>query len=264
MQYQVVLAANEWQRIDLRGKALVIFDQGAAGAVGVRFFQGSHQLEEVEEAGTGFRATMNDGQFTGIALRVDVPATVKFVVTDQNLDFDWFDGSTVAIAAMPAVTIAAMPAVTIAAMPNVTIAAMPNVTIAAMPNVTIAAMPNVTIAALPAVTIAALPAGESIGDPLFVSPVDPPAQSITDNVAVAVGDVAVQLAAADANRRALRFANIGTDPVTLGGSGITWAKRVIVLNPGDVWVEDRAGNLAWYGITNTGLSASVTVQGIGV
>ena len=70
--------------------------------------------------------------------------------------------------------------------------------------------------------------------------------------------------AADANRRALRFANNGTDPVTLGGAGITWPKRVIVLNPGDVWIEDRAGNLAWYGITDAGLSASITVQGIGV
>ncbi len=203
MQHTANLTAGQWAKQQSRGQMLVILDQGAASNISVRIYQESNVLEEIDSAGTGFKARMSSGFFTHFELKADANCTAKVVVTDNTLDFDWFEDSRVHIVS-------------------------------------------------------------SLGDPVYVSPVDPPAQSITDNAAVAVGDAAVQLVAADANRRALRFANNGTDPVTLGGAGITWAKRVIVVNPGDVWIEDRAGNLAWYGITDAGLSASVTVQGIGV
>ena len=95
-----------------------------------------------------------------------------------------------------------------------------------------------------------------------VSLADAPATALAANAPVAVNDTADLLAAADANRRALRFCNLGPDPVALGPATQTWAGRVIVLQVGDVWIEDRAANLAWYGITDAAKSASVTVQGI--
>ncbi len=100
-------------------------------------------------------------------------------------------------------------------------------------------------------------------NPVYVSGLtysDAPATAVNNLAAVAVTDAGAALLAADANRKAARFCNIGTDPVAIGGTGITWATRAIVLSPGDVWVEERASNVAWAAITDTGLTASVTIQ----
>ena len=86
------------------------------------------------------------------------------------------------------------------------------------------------------------------------------AATLQDNAAVAVGDSATLIVGKNGTRRALRIGNVGINPVALGASGITWAKRVIVVAPGDVWTEDEAPNLAWYAITETGLLSSVTAQ----
>jgi hypothetical protein len=110
--------------------------------------------------------------------------------------------------------------------------------------------------------------GNSIANPVAVSAVDLPAAAITDGAAgVNINDgggVAQLIVAADVNRRALRFANIGTDAVALGGVNVKWAGRVIVLYPGDTFVEDRAANLAWYGVTAAGTTAVVTTQEVNV
>ena len=101
------------------------------------------------------------------------------------------------------------------------------------------------------------------GTPVYVSGItysDAPAVTLTDTAAVPVTAAGAALVAANANRRGLRFTNIGVDPVTIGFTGITWAKRCIILNSGDTWVEDRAANLAWAAICDTGKTASVTIQ----
>lgn len=103
----------------------------------------------------------------------------------------------------------------------------------------------------------------SLGNPINVVGItyaDAPAVTLQDNAAVAVTDAGAALVAANANRRGLRFTNIGTDPVTIGFTGITWAKRCIVLHNGDTWIEDRAANMAWAADCDTGTTASVTVQ----
>ncbi len=101
------------------------------------------------------------------------------------------------------------------------------------------------------------------GTPVYVSGItysDAPATAITDNAAIAVTSAGAALIAANANRKAARFTNIGTDPVAIGTTGITWAKRCIVLEAGDTWVEERASNIAWSAITDATKTASVTVQ----
>jgi hypothetical protein len=89
---------------------------------------------------------------------------------------------------------------------------------------------------------------------------DAPAVTLTDNAAVAVTNIEAALVAANASRRGLRITNIGTDPVAIGFTGITWAKRCIVLDVGDTWIEERAANLAWSAICDAAKTASVTVQ----
>ena len=105
----------------------------------------------------------------------------------------------------------------------------------------------------------------SPGNLLFVSGVtlaDAPAVAASSNLAVACGPVAVVVVVAAAARRALRFCNLGPDPVSIGPLGLTWAQRVVVLQVGDVWIEDRAANLAWSAITDAAKTASVTWQGV--
>ena len=113
-----------------------------------------------------------------------------------------------------------------------------------------------------------LPVSNDRGSPgnlLFVSGVslaDAPAVAASSNPAVICGPAAVAIAAANANRRALRICNLGPDPLAIGPVGMTWAQRVIVLLAGDVWIEDRGANLAWSGITDAALTATATWQGV--
>lgn len=113
------------------------------------------------------------------------------------------------------------------------------------------------------VPLAVIPDRGAPGNPQYVSGItysDAPAVTLTDNDAVAVTSAGAALVAANAARRGLRFTNIGTDPVAIGFTGITWAKRCIILNAGDSWVEERAANLAWAAICDATKTASVTVQ----
>lgn len=111
-----------------------------------------------------------------------------------------------------------------------------------------------------------LPVSNDRGSPgnlLYVAGVslaDAPAVAIVNGAAVVCGPVATVVKTANANARALRFHNIGPDPVALGAAGITWAARCVLLQAGDLWVEERAANLAWSAITDAARTASVVVQ----
>lgn len=105
----------------------------------------------------------------------------------------------------------------------------------------------------------------SPGNLLYVAGVsiaDAPATSAPDGAAVACTAAQALILAADATRRQITFTNIGADPVALGATGITWAKRCIILASGDSYVEDRAANLAWYGICDAAKTASVTTKAV--
>lgn len=86
------------------------------------------------------------------------------------------------------------------------------------------------------------------------------ATSVTAGTAVAVTAANTALLAANALRKAHRVLNLGPDPVAIGPAGQTWAKRTIVLNVGDVWIEDSGANVAWSAICDAAKTASVTVQ----
>ena len=109
--------------------------------------------------------------------------------------------------------------------------------------------------------------GADAGNPIYttnVAAADIPAAAAPDNAAVACSAVLAAILAANVDRRAIYFFNAGPDAVTLGAAGHTWAKRCIVLEAGDAWIEDQAANLAWYGITDAGDAASVTTKTVTV
>jgi hypothetical protein len=201
VQHIVNLTANVWTKQESLGQLLVLLDQGAANTIAVRIYQGPHILEEISSAATGFKARMLQGSFTHFELKADANCQAKIVVTENAIDFDWFEGSRVHIIS-------------------------------------------------------------SLADPVYVTQVGVPAGAIGDAAAVAVTDALTAVIGADATRAEIRFYNQGPDPAALGGAGLTWAKRTIVLDPGETWIEDRAANLAWSAITDAGNSASVTTQAI--
>ncbi len=84
--------------------------------------------------------------------------------------------------------------------------------------------------------------------------------TITDNVAVAVTAAITDVLAALATRRSVRILNQGANDVAIGGAGLTWAKRVIVLGPGDMWIEDCAPGAVIKAICNAALASTIGVQ----
>ena len=92
---------------------------------------------------------------------------------------------------------------------------------------------------------------------------NPTAVAIVDDTPIGVAatpTVPTALLAALTNRISARFTNTGANPVALGGAGLTWAKATVIVQPGDTWIEERAANLAWYGVCNTALASTVGLQ----
>lgn len=91
---------------------------------------------------------------------------------------------------------------------------------------------------------------------------DAPATGLDEPAAVAVNAALTVLVGASPTRRSVRFHNQGANPVAIGGPGLSWAKRAVVLQPGDTWVEDRGANLALYAICDAAQATTVGVQGV--
>lgn len=99
------------------------------------------------------------------------------------------------------------------------------------------------------------------GAPLYVlSSAVATASELINAAPIAVSDTVTVIAAANTARLSLRITNLGSDPVAVGGAGITWATRCLVLDAGDSWVEDMAAGLTWSAITDTGKTASIAIQ----
>lgn len=220
MQYTITLQAGVEKRQEFSGTTLVLLDTGAASSIDMTVEVQGYPAEELRGVKRGLK--MLTPGFTGAKFLSAVNATIQVIVSPANISVNYMDGAAV--------------------------------------DATIIGTPTVLIGGQP---VAVSNDRGAPANPVYVSGItysDAPATSITDNAAVAVGDVAVSLLAANANRKRARFTNIGTDECTIGTTGHTWAKRCIILGPGDTWVEESAANLAWVGITDTANSASVTVQ----
>lgn len=217
MQFVANLTAGKLARQQTPGRYFMVRSISNGALVDVLLDLPGNNDEEVLGASAGFKARLTDGQrFAAVELTASADCQVTFIVTDNEVDFNFFEGAN-----LNAVITGPLP---------------------------LPVAPN---------------RGADVATPVYVSGVtldQVPADSIINGAAIAVGDVEVQLVAAAVKRKAARFTNIGTDAVALGATGLTWAKRCIVINPGDTWTEDDAANLKWVGITDAGDSASVTVQ----
>lgn len=216
MQYTVNLPAGQWVQQQTSGRFFMLVEDGGQ-PIAVRCVLPLATDEEVSTARKGFKVAFGGlTRFTRVEIKTAVACTVVIVISENDVDFNFFEGASV--------------------------------------NATV-----VNPIPLPVTNDRGAPA-----TPVYVSGLtysDAPATSVANGAAVAVTDVSTVLLAANVNRKAVRFCNIGTDPVALGGAAaLTWAKRCIILNPGDVWVEERGANVAWSAICDAAKTASVTAQ----
>lgn len=77
---------------------------------------------------------------------------------------------------------------------------------------------------------------------------------------ITVSGTVTALVGANSNRISFRVRNSGLTEVAIGTSGVTWDNRVIVLSPGDVWVEDDAPGIAWSAVCASGTTSFLAVQ----
>lgn len=224
MQYRVNLKAGVETRQELQGMVFVLLDTGAAPAIDLKIELFGITVEELRGVKKGLRVRAPAGvAFSSVTLRAAVDCTVEMFASVADLSINYQDGATV------------------------------NANINGTVPVAITGQP------LQVVNDRGAPAAPVHVVGLTYS--DAPATAIIDNAPAAVTHVATPLLAADAARKRARFSNLGPDPVTLGTTGHTWAKRCIVLAEGDTWIESDAANLAWVAITEaSGNTASVTAQ----
>lgn len=223
MQYSITLQAGVEKRQEFSGTTLVLLDTGAASAIDIKVEVTGFPVEELRGVKRGLK--LRAPGFSGASFKATVNCTLEVVVSDADISVNYQDGATV--------------------------------------NANIIGTVPVNIAAQGLVPIQTANDRGAPANPVYVASYtanDAPATNLNNLAAVAVTAVETALVAVLATRRSLRFTNIGANPVAIGSPTITWAKRAIVLNPGDVWVEDRAANLAWSAICDAAQTASVTMQ----
>jgi hypothetical protein len=95
--------------------------------------------------------------------------------------------------------------------------------------------------------------------PVTTAPVA--AVSITNIAPSTIGTAAISVVNDAAYKRVI-FRNAGvTGSIAIGGVGITFAGAAVVLEPGDIWVEDNAANLQWYAIASQA-GCTLNMQGV--
>lgn len=220
MQYSINLIAGVPQRQLMTGKTLVLLSTGAASTVDLTLEINGFSAEEFRGVRRGLKL-LTPG-FGSAKFTADVNCTIEVIASEANISIDYQDGATV--------------------------------------NATIVGTPAVTISGQPVAVVNDRGAPGNPVNVVGISYTDAPAVTLQDNAAIAVGAVAVALFAAKGARREVRITNLGADPVALGAAGITWAKRCIVVNSGDTWIETRGANLTWSAICDADKTASLTVQ----
>jgi len=80
---------------------------------------------------------------------------------------------------------------------------------------------------------------------------------------VAISTGVAQGISNDATLKRLRIRNASTNGavVAIGGAAVTLANAAIVLQPGEVWMEDDAAAAAWYAVSDVN-GASVCLMGM--
>jgi hypothetical protein len=83
------------KRIGYGGRLLLVTDTGVAPTIALKIVIALQNDEEISEAARGFKAKLEVGRFSDVELLSTVDTTVKIIVSDNDIDFNVFDGATV-------------------------------------------------------------------------------------------------------------------------------------------------------------------------
>ncbi len=75
--------------------------------------------------------------------------------------------------------------------------------------------------------------------------------------ALIVGEQPTRMVGYDASRVNFRFRNSGSNLIAIGGVDVTFANAVYILQPGEIFNETFAPNVAWYAIAQIGLPSTL-------
>jgi len=85
------------------------------------------------------------------------------------------------------------------------------------------------------------------------------ANTVINAEPMTVNDEPVVFLIANANRRGFRILNTGPDSVAIGGAGLVFSNAVLMLGPGQGYIETNAPGAAWYAVTESG-SSNINIQ----
>lgn len=249
----------------VKGTVLQVISSGASAGLTIQFLQGGRVAYTVTGVLTGWKLTPFGG-FDSITVQSATGDTISAIVTNGDVDVQVLDNF-----AQISNTSANPVPVSIGGgnvMVTATNVGINNTTANPVP-VEIVSEPGAPFAVSGTVNI-----GNAAGSPVPVSLVSEPgapiavtttqAASVTDAAPVAVAAFnagapnQVQVIAAGA-RRALRVRNAGAGVLYLGGAAVTPTNAAIALNPGDLWSETDAPQIAWYATSDTGATANIQV-----
>jgi hypothetical protein len=221
------------------GRVLYIQRSAAGPVLDIEFQRSQAGYQTVERVGKGFKAAPVGG-FEGIKIRAAVGGVVDFVITDGDIQIAFDEDMT---------TIG-----------NDDGQSIPIRTVQGSPlEVLFAGTIAPVFGELTNTDASAVPMRQKAGASFTVE-----ARRLTeivDYVPVAVG-LAALLLVSDATLHRLRVRNgHASARVALGGPAVTMANAVVILEPGDIWIENDAPGAPWYAISDTA-ATSVKVQGL--
>ncbi|SEC35791.1 hypothetical protein SAMN02787142_1251 [Burkholderia sp. WP9] len=214
------LTPNQPWPFQVRGTVLQIISSGNSAGLTVQFLLGSQVQHTIEDVLTGWKIKPAGG-FDSITIESATGDTVSAIVTAGDVDIQILESNS------QVTNTSANPV-------PVSLVSEPGAPVAV--NV-VSGTINMT-----ATNVGIVPSGSASAD---VAP-------------VAVGTSGALLIAAAAGRKRLMIRNAGAGQLALTtAAGTTFANAAVVLQPGDVWQERDAPQIAWYAVSDVGTTANL-------
>jgi hypothetical protein len=227
--YVIPLQAGVEYRQDVIGSVILVDSIDGANGVDITPIQNGTPLKTMPGRQVAFKYRVS---FDAVILKAAANCTVSIFLTTNDVDLGFTDGSLV------------------------------NVQGGVVVNNDAASPIPVAIGAGSTVNVTADNVGINNSNANAVPVKNQALAVIVDHAPAVINTGAAQLLVNDATLRRLRVRNAhATALVFLGGAGVTPANAAILLQPGDIWVEDDAAGASWYAVSDTN-GADVRVTGL--
>lgn len=279
MSYQKIpLLAGKPYQVDIAGTLFLMDTPGVALGVDVALVRNGTPAAIMPNRKAAFRHV---GAFDGVMLTSSVDTTVGFFISFDDVQLGVNDGSNVAVPGGVAITnpvgnpipvtfsqqIVPLGSVEVS---NSDAKAIPVVQKAGASfaatvtnNVATTGVITNTVSTTGVITNSdaqAVPVAQKAGT-VFATQAEK-LTNIVDHAPAVINNGAAQLLINDATYKRLRVKNASASArVAIGGAAVTMANAAIILEPGDVWVEDDAAGASWYAVSDTA-ATDVRVMGV--